>query len=508
MLKRDFRRRSGLALGVLLSWQGIEARGEDLPVLADGSDAKLVELDSGSVESKLIEAVGASERVLERYPNRLIKIERYVTQDAAGNYFNHGPWAKWSEDGRLMGKGEFRNGAQHGKWVRLYNTEETQTAFASALQLGFEAPFSSMAEFSDGRLHGTWVVLDAKKRQVSAAEFQDGERHGKSLAWHPSGKKFREVEYRAGELDGLAAEFDADERLVKQEKFVNGYRHGIKVEHYATGEVKSECETLFAKEVVEATENWWDGTSEVEVVGTLGRDQRHGKFVAYSLEGIRVLEGNYVDDRPEGRFTWWHDNGNKAIEGCYVEGKQDGVWTWWYSNGLKELTGEYAMGQEAGNWREWQDNGLVATSMSVFETPLYEATEAVDLQPVDAEELPSAEAATGTVSVDGAPTETAATEASLVEVQPQATPQTATAEVATPNVQQAVVAETPAVAGNVAAGESSAVQALFPTPAAETQIEAGGGIELQSLEVQQSSDDLPRPAMPSIRPASFRKIQH
>jgi len=145
--------------------------------------------------------------------------------------------------------------------------------------------------------------------------------------------------------------------------------------------------------------------------------------------------------------------------------------------------------------------------MSVFETPLYEATEAVDLQPIDAEELPSVETTTEALPLEASPTETAATEAPLVDEQPQAIPQAATVEVATPSVQQAVVAELPAVADNAAAGESSAVQALFPTPTTETQIETGAGIELQSLEVQQSSDDLPRPAMPSIRPASFRKVQ-
>ena len=36
---------------------------------------------------------------------------------------------------------------------------------------------------------------------------------------------------------------------------------------YPTGEVKSECEMLFAKEIVEANENWWQGTTTVKVVG-------------------------------------------------------------------------------------------------------------------------------------------------------------------------------------------------------------------------------------------------
>ena len=35
------------------------------------------------------------EVIRERYPNRSVKIEREVTQDAEGNYVNHGSWKMW-----------------------------------------------------------------------------------------------------------------------------------------------------------------------------------------------------------------------------------------------------------------------------------------------------------------------------------------------------------------------------------------------------------------------------
>ncbi len=499
MFMRETRRSCGLALGFLLTWQGMEARAEEaplpLPKSLDG-ETTVEALEAAPLVPQLAHVSGPTERVVERYPNRLVKVERHVAQDEQGNFFNHGPWAKWSEEGRLMGQGEFRNGAQHGRWVRLYDAAETKDAFAATLELGFEAPFSSVAEFDNGHLHGTWVILDAKKRQVSAVEFEHGERHGKSLAWHPDGKKFREVEYRAGELDGFAIEYDVEERVVKQEKFVNGYRHGTKIEHYPTGEVKSECETLFAKKVLLSEDDWWNGTTNVEIVGLVGEDQRHGRFTAWNQGGLKVLEGNYVDDRPEGRFTWWHENGTKAIEGHYAEGKQHGTWTWWYSNGMKELTGDYVAGEEAGNWKEWQETGLVVTSMTVFETPLYEPLDAVELQPVEMPEVESNRQDSEVV-----PAFESKKEPTAAAVEPAAATiaQHATVTKPTPAGQK--------IPAELAVGETSAMRALFKTEEPTTQLEATPATaDAEPAEVQIHSQDLPRPKTPSIRPASFRRV--
>lgn len=372
MFKRMARRNCGLAFGLLALGSPLCTAAEQALVDLVASDAAapaVIELESTPINATKLKQpmkVGATEKVVERYPNRTVKIERFVAQDDQGNFFNHGPWAKWNEEGQLMGRGQFIGGAQSGKWIRFFSDDETAEAFGTALELGFEGPFTSTAEFADGKLNGVWVVFDAKKRQVSAADFRDGERHGKSVSWRPDGKKFRELEYTLGELDGKATEYDKNEVPVKQEEFVQGFRHAVKVEHYPTGEVKSECEMLFAKEIVEAQENWWRGTTTVKVVGSVGRDQRHGKYVAWNIEGQKVLEGSYVDDQPDGKFTWYHENGNKAIEGAFAAGKQNGPWTWWYSHGLKEISGEYVMGVEGGNWRSWEENGLIVSSMTIL----------------------------------------------------------------------------------------------------------------------------------------------
>lgn len=361
MKMRPFRRGCGLAFGLIL-WgvpAGAEEAAEPSPLKAAPA---LIELDAAAeLDGKLL----ATERVQDRHPNRTLKTERVVAQDESGNYFNHGTCVAWDEEGRMSGRGEYRYNKREGKWTRWFTTAETEAKYAALLELGFQAPFTSQADFEADEIHGAWTIVDAKQRPVAAWEFDHGVRHGLSAWYYPDGKKFREVEYHNGDLDGMVREYTPQQKLAKEEKFVEGFRIGVQVEYYDSGELKSECEMLFAKLSVTSVDDWWNGTTEIHTSGRIGHDQRHGKYQAWDREGHLILAGSYVDDAPNGKFIWWFSNGNKAIEGGYTDGKQDGLWTWYHENGLKEIVGEYAMGHEAGRWLMWADDGRVAETMSI-----------------------------------------------------------------------------------------------------------------------------------------------
>ena len=56
---------------------------------------------------------GHPEVIKERYPSGEVKIEREVTQDAGGNYLNHGAWKMFDERGNLVAQGEYRLRQSH-----------------------------------------------------------------------------------------------------------------------------------------------------------------------------------------------------------------------------------------------------------------------------------------------------------------------------------------------------------------------------------------------------------
>ena len=113
MPMRKTRRACGLALGLMVTWGPMHARAETKHGVTRASDitgSSVVELESSTLEATAEhEDFGPAERIVERYLNRAIKLERFVAQDDEGNYFNHGKWTQWDENGRMAASGVYRN---------------------------------------------------------------------------------------------------------------------------------------------------------------------------------------------------------------------------------------------------------------------------------------------------------------------------------------------------------------------------------------------------------------
>src|SRR4029079_9771083 len=282
------------------------------------------------------ETAGGDEVIRERFANSAVKVERHVTLDAEGNYYNHGLWTQWDEKGRLVGNGEYRYGKRQGRWVRQYAAGEAPM-LAGTQYKDFQPPFVAEANFEDGQINGVWRVVDAKGRKVSEWEFDHGERNGKSVWYYPNGQKRREVDYRQGDIDGEVLEFGPDNKVASRDKYVEGRRLAMQVDYYGPGQKRSEGMILFAKEMTKSNYDFWTGTAIIQVVGSEGANQRCGAWSWWHKNGQKQMEGQYEADRPVGKCAWWYANGQKQLQGEYATGKQQGRFTWWHDNGQKQL---------------------------------------------------------------------------------------------------------------------------------------------------------------------------
>jgi antitoxin component YwqK of YwqJK toxin-antitoxin module len=326
--------------------------------IAAPADATPINGDDAAAPAGEDSGDGNVEVIRERNPNGSVKVERHVTQDAEGNYYNHGLWTQWDEKGRLVGSGEYRYGKRHGRWLRWYGPNEAPM-LQGPLYKDFQAPFVAEATFEDGVMHGTWKVFDAKNRKVSEWEFDHGDRQGKSVWYYPNGQKRREVDYRQGQIDGEVLEWGQDYKLALREKYVDGRRLAPQVDYYAADQKRAEGWILFAKENVKSNYDFWAGTAEIKVVGTEGVNQRHGLWTWWHKNGQKQMEGRYEADQPVGKFTWWYPNGQKQLAGEYINGKQAGKFTWWHPSGQKQLEGAYVAGVLSGKWTRWNGEGHV-----------------------------------------------------------------------------------------------------------------------------------------------------
>jgi antitoxin component YwqK of YwqJK toxin-antitoxin module len=301
---------------------------------------------------------GEVEIVRERYPNRSVKVEREVTQDAQGNYINHGSWKMWDERGTLVAEGRFKNGERDGVWNRWYRGNEADLLTKIPYQQ-FTAPFISQGVFKYGKLDGKWTIYDSKQRKISEWEFADGERHGKSTWWFANGRKMRDIDFDKGEINGEFIEWNAEGKETAKSTYQHGRKLAAKTEYHKGNSKHKESEGLYlhAKEIVQTPDDWWD--AKIAVYTKQGKDEKHGPWVSWYPSGHKHIQGEYKNDLQVGKFTWWYENGQIALEGTYENGKQVGPWVWWHQNGLKATQGEYAEGSPTGQWRWWDSNGRV-----------------------------------------------------------------------------------------------------------------------------------------------------
>lgn len=386
---------SSTALGLLLAWNGLPAHAQQFSfesepaqdTAADDADNSTADSDeqmdapsedySNDSDSEYSDSASEAtetpaepeqqtEVIKERYPNGAIKIEREVTQDAGGNYLNHGAWKMWDQAGNLMAQGEYRYGNRTGTWIRWYRTVTDASMLSKAPYSQFGLPYISQATFDNGRLHGEWTIYDGKKRKISQWHFADGKRHGASTWWFPNGRKLREIQYKDGDIDGQLIEYGAEGSVLTKDNYQEGRKLSQKKSTYNGGAKKSEGTYLFAKDVEKTPDDWWE--CKVQTTVKTGKDEKHGPWTSWHTNGQRQLEGTYEHDMQTGLFTWWHANGQKALEGRFEAGKQNGSWTWWYPTGQKSIHGEYAHGNPTGRWTWWKEDGKVAQSADLSQS--------------------------------------------------------------------------------------------------------------------------------------------
>lgn len=125
---------------------------------------------------------------------------------------------------------------------------------------------------------------------------------------------------------------------------------------------------------------------ELKTVGTLKNNKKTGCWLYYDLNGAKIREENYIDDKLSGKARSWWENGQlktlaKYHEGMLVDtlkvwnkngkmgiiivrsdnGLENGISKSWYPNGILMQTGYFQNGLFDGVWKEYYENGQLSS---------------------------------------------------------------------------------------------------------------------------------------------------
>lgn len=319
--------------------------------------AEILPLDSADGRPS-VPLTSVREMIQERYPSGTLKLEREMVQDEDGNYVLDGSWRLFTEKGQSLAEGEYRRDERHGVWRRTHLKNDSDL-FSSPPYKDFQAPFTSEATFDEGKLHGTWTIMDARNRKVSEVNYERGVRHGQSIWWQPNGTPLMQAQFERGELQGESFTLDARGQATSRVRYEQGWKLETKTEKFPNGKPKSQAGMLVGHWKLAGEDDWWNARPAKFVVE--GTPKPHGKTVTYHANGQIQSEREFDHGKPVGTLVWHHENGLKALEGMFDdEGKPIGRWTWWHASGMKSIEGDYDHGDARGNWTWWNEQGKIA----------------------------------------------------------------------------------------------------------------------------------------------------
>lgn len=311
--------------------------------------------EAGATASSPERQVERREQVVENYDDGKPRLYRTMAMDADGNYYNDGPWRVVDRNGENLAEGKYRNGLMHGQWGRRHSSSEGGM-FATKPFTFYQGPFDSIANFKDGKLHGSWVIYDNQQRSIFEISYKDGQRHGSAVWYFPNQKRMREATFNEGVLDGEVIERDADDRIVARDRYIDGRKVIRTTTRYRPNVKQSETFYLDVRLTPESMDNWWEAKPTPFV--SSGSRVQNGPVRSWYPNRQPKFRGQYKSDRPIGQALWWHENGNRKTVGLYdAFGQRSGRWIWWHKNGIKQFEGSYKEGKPVGLWRSWFEDG-------------------------------------------------------------------------------------------------------------------------------------------------------
>jgi antitoxin component YwqK of YwqJK toxin-antitoxin module len=240
--------------------------------------------------------------------------------DAQGR--KHGPWESKYETGVVEYRGNFDHGEPIGEFTRYY---EDGSLKAKMIHDGEGTAYSKL-------------YYPENEVLMAEGKFEDQKRDSIWRFYSPAGILTSLETYQDGKKEGLTEIYYTDGSVSERMFFENDVKSGRWEQYFENGNPKLKATVI-------------DGV------------MYDGKYTSYYPNGMRLMEGEYVDGRKEG--SWYHFHEDGSIEIIYVyrsdkvveEHPKNGVFEAYWPNDIKRSEYTFQDGQKHGPFSEWYNQG-------------------------------------------------------------------------------------------------------------------------------------------------------
>ncbi len=191
---------------------------------------------------------------------------------------------------------------------------------------------SSEGKYSkEGKREGVWKYYHDNGNLSSEASYKNDELDGKYTTYVLNGAVNETGTYKKGKVEGPVSSFNAANAPISTLNYKNGLAEGEYLDYDNNG-------NLEGKYISKA-------------------DKLNGKFTVFYEDGVKKIEGVYVDNEIDGKYTEYYHNGVLAEEGTFAKGKRINEWKYYFEDKKIKEVGSYLNGVKNGVWKEYHDNG-------------------------------------------------------------------------------------------------------------------------------------------------------
>ena len=267
----------------------------------------------------------------------------------------------YSQDGRLIAKGQFIKGQKTGKRISYWRNGNVQESsnYENGLATGeLIAYFENgnvhyQRNFSKGKEHGVYLEYYNSGQIKTRGKYVEGEMDGLWLNYYADGTLEQEFSYKKGDASGWMWNYAVDGKLAQKSKYVKG--NPVELCQY-----NKEGEMMYSQILPTASKREfmnYNNTLEGDCAMTCGK--LNGNLVWYHPDGSKYVEKQYENDKASGAYIRYYPTGEVRTKGQSRDGNQTGLWTDYYEDGTLHRAYNYVNDQLDSTYTVYWENGKV-----------------------------------------------------------------------------------------------------------------------------------------------------